>query len=250
AGAGGGGGRGTGQQPPQPAAGEQTTAAEQPAPAQFGGGGGGGGGGFGGGGRGPRVAPGEYTVKVSAAGKEATTTIRVQEDPRIEIAEADRAKWNDAVMKAYELQRSAAAAQRAVQNLRTQMTALQESLRRMSNVPKEVNDAVKSVSDQVDQVQKKIVPVFDQSGSAGPPLPDAPRPVLGRIGQLFNGLDSYTAAPTANQTAKLGELSSELKALIDQLNKLIDEAVPNLNKQIRDSGVSFVNPGQRVNPPQ
>jgi hypothetical protein len=41
-----------------------------------------------------------------------------------------------------------------------------------------------------------------------------------------------------------------LRVLIDQLNKLIDEAVPNLNKQIRDSGVSFVNPGQRVAPPQ
>lgn len=153
-------------------------------------------------------------------------------------------------MKAYELQRSAATAQRSVQNLRTQITALQDSLRRTPNVPKEVNDAVKSVSDQVDNVSRKIMPTFDQSGSAGPPLPDAPRPVLGRIGQLFNGLDSYTAAPTADQIAKLGELSTELKTLVEQLNKLIDEVVPNLNKQIRDSGVSFVNPGQRVPLPQ
>ena len=153
-------------------------------------------------------------------------------------------------MKAYELQRSAAAAQRSLVALRTQITALQESLRRTPNATKEVNDAVKSVSDQLDDVQRKVVPTFDQSGSAGPPLPGAPRPVLGRIGQLFNGLDSYTAAPTPDQTAKLGELATELKALVDQLNKLIDEAVPNLNKQIRDSGVSFVNPGQRVPPPQ
>jgi ABC-type transporter Mla subunit MlaD len=153
-------------------------------------------------------------------------------------------------MKAYELQRSASAAQRSVQNLRTQITGLQDSLRRTPNVPREVNDAVKTVSDQVDDVSKKIVPVFDQSGSAGPPLPDAPRPVLGRIGQLFNGLDSYTAAPTADQTAKLADLSTELKGLVEQLNKLIDEAIPNLNKQIRESGLSYVNPGQRVALPQ
>ena len=130
------------------------------------------------------------------------------------------------------------------------MTALQDSLRRTPNVAREVNEAVRTVSAQVDEVSRRIVPTFDQSGSAGPPLPDAPRPVLGRIGQLFNGLDSYTAVPTADQTAKLGELSAELKTLVEQLNKLIDEAVPNLNKQIRDSGVSFVNPGQRVTPPQ
>src|SRR5262249_57987821 len=240
------------QQAPQepPPAGAEPGAAGQETPApQFGGGGGGGF--FGGGGRGPRVAPGDYMVKVSAAGKEATSTLRVQEDPRIQISDADRGKWTEAVTRAYELQRSAAAAQRSVQNLRTQLTALQEPLRRTPNVPREVGDKVKAVSDQVEDVQKKLVPTFDQSGSAGPPLPDAPRPLLGRIGQLANGLDNYTAAPTADQTARLGELAAELKTLIDQLNKLIDEGVPNLNKQIRDSGMSFVNPGQRVaTPPQ
>ena len=252
-GGGGGGGRGGGgragqsQQPPAAQGETATPAPQQTAPQP---GGGGGGGGFGGGGRGPRVPPGEYNVKVSAAGKDATATIRVQEDPRIQISETDRAKWTDAVMKAYELQRSAAAAQRAVQNLRTQIASVQDSLRRTPNVSKEVNDAVKSVADQVDDVQRKIVQAFDNSGSAGPPLPGTPRPILQRIGQLFNGLDSYTAAPTADQTAKLAEFSSEMKTLVDQVNKLIDEAVPNLNKQIRDSGVSFVNPGQRVTPPQ
>jgi len=245
-GGGGGGGRGGGQQPPQPA--EPGAAAPGAQAAQAGGGGGGGG--FGGGGRGPRVPPGEYTVKVSAAGKEATAILRVQEDPRIQISEADRAKWVDAVMKAYELQRSAAAAQRAVQNLRTQMTALQDSLRRTPNVSSDVNNAVKSASDQVDDVQRRIVQAFDNSGSAGPPLPGTPRPILQRVGQLYSGLDSYTAAPTADQTAKLAELATELKSLVDQVNKLIDETVPNLNKQIRDSGVSFVNPGPRIPSPQ
>jgi photosystem II stability/assembly factor-like uncharacterized protein len=244
----GGGGGGRGGPPQAPTAEGAATPEPQAAAPQFGGGGGGGG--FGGGGRGPRVPPGEYTVKVSAAGKDATATIRVQEDPRIQISEADRAKWTDAVMKAYELQRSAAAAQRAVQNLRTQITSVQDSLRRTPNVSKEVNDAVKSVADQVDDVQRKIVQAFDNSGSAGPPLPGTPRPILQRIGQLFNGLDSYTATPTADQSAKLAELSSEMKALVEQVNKLIEEAVPNLNKQIRESGVSFVNPGQRVSPPQ
>jgi photosystem II stability/assembly factor-like uncharacterized protein len=252
-GAGGGGGRAAGQQAEQPAqqqgqpaSAEAGALPEQPGAAQAGGGGGG----FGGGGRGPRVPPGEYAITVSASGKEATATLRVQEDPRIQISEADRAKWSAALMRAYELMRSATAAQRSVQNLKTQMTALQESLRRTPNVPKEVSDAVKSVSDRVDDTQKRVVPVFDQSGSAGPPLPDAPRPLLGRIGQLFGGLDGYTAAPTPAQGAKLGELSTELKVVIDQLNKLIDETIPNLNKQIRDSGVSFVNPGQRVAIPQ
>jgi photosystem II stability/assembly factor-like uncharacterized protein len=244
-GPGGGGGRGGGQQAAQRAGAATATPGAQALAAQAGAGGGGGGG-FGGGGRGPRVAPGEYNVRVSASGKEATGTARVQEDPRIQISEADRAKWTDAVMKAYELQRSAAAAQRAVQSLRTQITTLQESLRQTPNVSKEVNDAVRLLSDQVDDIQRKIVQTPGPPGSAGPPLPGTPRPVLQRVGQLYSGLESYTAAPTADQTAKLADLSAELKSLIEQVNRVIDEAVPNLNKQIRDSGVSFVNPGGRV----
>lgn len=247
--AGAGSGRGAGQQAAQRAGAPAATPGAQALAAQAGGGGGGGGG-FGGGGRGPRVPPGEYNVRVFASGKEATATVRVQEDPRIQISDADRAKWTDAVMKAYELQRSGAAAQRAVQNLRTQITTLQESLRQTPNVSKEVNDAVRSLSDQVDEVQSKIVQTPGPPGSAGPPLPGTPRPVLQRVGQLYSGLESYTAAPTADQTAKLADLSTELKSIVEQVNRVIDEAVPNLNKQIRDSGISFVNPGPRIPTPR
>ncbi len=92
------------------------------------GGGGGGGGGFFGGGRGPRVLPGEYTVMVAAAGKQATKTVRVEEDSRIQINEADRGRLTEAQMKLYEMQKSIDAARRSLQNLKTQMSALQDSL--------------------------------------------------------------------------------------------------------------------------
>jgi photosystem II stability/assembly factor-like uncharacterized protein len=195
---------------------------------------------------GPRVPPGEYIIKVTASGKEAVKTARIEEDPRIQISEADRARWNDAKMKVYEFQKTADSAQRSVQNLKTQLTALQESLKKNPGAPQSITAAVKAVADQIDDIQRRLVPVFDQSGNAGPPLPDAPRPLIRRLGQLAGALDSYTAAPTTDQAAAIDDLSTELKALIEQLNRVIDEAVPNLNKQMRDSGVAFVSPGPRV----
>jgi photosystem II stability/assembly factor-like uncharacterized protein len=220
-------------------------------PGQQGGGGGGGGGGFFGGGRGPRVAPGEYTIKLTAAGKESTKTVRVEEDARVQISDTDRARWNDATMKVYELQKSADRARRTVQSLKTQMTALQDALKKNPSTSQAINSAVKTVSDQIDDLQRKLVPVSDGPlGGAGPALPGTPRPLVGRIGQLAGGLDGYTAAPTTAQLERIDELSTELKTIIEQLNKVIDEAVPNLNKQMRDSGAPFVNPGQRITPPQ
>jgi photosystem II stability/assembly factor-like uncharacterized protein len=215
------------------------------------GGGGGGGGGFGGGGRGPRVPPGEYVVKLSAAGKQLTGTVRVEEDSRIQIAEADRQKWHGSLMKLYEMQRSGQAAQRSLQNLRTQMTSMQEGLQRTPNVSDAVAREAKAVNDKVDDLQRRLAQAGGgPPGSAGPALPGTPRPLLGRIGQMFNSIDNYTAAPTADQLTRIDDLSRELSGMIVELNKVIDEGIPNLNKQIRESGVTFINAGAKVQPPQ
>jgi len=219
-------------------------------PGQQGGGGGGGGGGFFGGARGPRVLPGEYTVTVAAAGKQSAKTVRVEEDSRVQINEADRGQLTEAQMKLYGLQKSADAARRSLQNLRTQMTSLQDALKKTPNVSAETNAAVKKVADQIISLQRRLVNVPDTTGNAGPPLPGEPRPLIGRIGQIAGGLDGYTAAPTADETRRIEEASNELKTFIGELNKLIGESIPELNKQMRDSGISFVNAGRPVAPPQ
>jgi photosystem II stability/assembly factor-like uncharacterized protein len=213
-------------------------------------GGGGGGGGFGFGPRGPRVQPGEYTITIAAAGKQATKTVRVEEDPRIQISDADRAKLVEAQMKLYAMQRATGNVRRALEGLRNQLNVLQESLKKTPNVSGEVSGAVKSVADQVDDLYRKTVNVPDTTGNAGPALPDAPRPIQNRIGGLANGLDGYTALPTADETQRIDELSGELRTLVEQVNKLLEETIPNLNKQMRDNGMMFVNTVPRVAPPQ
>src|SRR5579859_3455626 len=66
---------------------------EAPGGGGRGGGGGGGGGPFGfGANRGPLVDPGEYNVAIAAGGKNETKTVGVEEDPRITLSAADRAK--------------------------------------------------------------------------------------------------------------------------------------------------------------
>ena len=211
---------------------------------------GGGGGGFFGAPRGPRVSPGDYTVTISAGGKQASKSVRVEEDPRIQISPGDRARLDDAVMKVYELQKSADSLRRSVESLRSQLKSLDAELKKAPNVSDAARAALKSLTDKVDDLQRKTVASADQSGGAGPALPDAPRPVVGRLGQLSGSLDSYTAPPTPSQSERIGELTSELKSLVDQLNKLLDEDVASVNRTLRESGVQFLNPGQRLAPPK
>jgi hypothetical protein len=45
-------------------------------------------------------------------------------------------------------------------------------------------------------------------------------------------------------------MTRELTTIIADLNKMIEESIPNLNNKIREGGVSFINPGQKVQPPE
>jgi photosystem II stability/assembly factor-like uncharacterized protein len=213
--------------------------------------GGGGGGGFFGGPRGPRVQPGEYVIKIIAGDKTATGKVIVQEDPRIQIVEADRGKLSDTIAKVYALQKPAEAGRKTMQSLKTQITALQNSLKDNPDISKAINDSVQKLSDQLTTIQKKLVATPDNSGSAGPPLPDEPRPLLTQINGVAGGLDSYTAAPTQDELVRIDDLTKQLKDILAELAKFIAEDVNSLNKQLRDSGFQFLNPGKPIeSPPQ
>ena len=209
----------------------------------------GGGGGFFGQSRGPRVQPGTYTIKIVAGDKTANGTVAVQEDPRIQIVEADRGKLNDAIARVYALQKSADAARKTMRSLNTQITALQTSLKDNPEVSKQTNDSIQKLADQLNQIQKKLVAPPD-TGGAGPALPDEPRPLLSQINGLAGGLDSYTAAPTADEMVRIDDLAKQLNDLIAELNKFVETDVANLNKQLREGGLQFLNPGKRLEPPQ
>src|SRR5205085_2914458 len=200
--------------------------------------------------RGLKGGRGEYAVTISAGGKQLSKTVRVEEDPRVQISDADRAQLAEAQGKVFAMQRAAGQARRSLQNLKAQLTTLQDSLKKTPGVSAEVNTAVKSVSDQVDDLLKKLIGVPATPGNAGPPLPDEPRPLQGRINSLAFGLESYTAAPTQDDGRRIGEAAAELKTLVDQANRVLDQSVAELNKQMRDSGVAFINGGGRITLPQ
>lgn len=212
--------------------------------------GGGGGGGFFGQSRGPRMLPGTYTIKIAAAEKTASGTVVVQEDPRIQIVEADRGKLSDAIMRVYALQKSADGARKTMRSLSAQITALQTSLKDTPDVPKPTTDSIQKLADRLNDIQKKLITPPDTTGNAGPALPDEPRPLLGLINGVAGGLDSYTAAPTADEMVRIDDLAKQLNELITELNRFVETDVANLNKQLREGGLQFLNPGKPVEPPQ
>jgi photosystem II stability/assembly factor-like uncharacterized protein len=213
-----------------------------------GGGGGGGGGGRGffgaGGGRGTLVDPGEYTVTISAAGKTDSRTVVVEEDPRVQISEEDRARKRKAIETLVTMTKDADAARRKAAAMNAALTGLTESWKQPNAAA--VPESIKKAADDLMTKVKAAVATFETAGGggrgagggAGPPLAYVPPPVTQKIARLMGTIDSYSAAPTSRQMADIEEASAQLRKGTEAVNQLWDE-VPKLNKMMVDAGVAY-----------
>ena len=205
-------------------------------------GGGGGGRGFGGPARGAMVDPGNYVVTIAAAGKTDSRTFTVEEDPRVQLTDDDRAKRRKALSTLSGMTRDADAARRRIVGLNTALTSLTDSWKQ-PNAPAVPDSVKKSAEDLL----TKVKPVFGsfeapagggRGGGAGPGGPYVPPPVTQKIARLMTSIDGYSAAPTTRQTTDLAEAQTQLQAGIAEVNRLWDE-VPKLNKLMLDAGIPY-----------
>ena len=209
-----------------------------------GGGGGGGGGRFGGAGRGSLVDPGEYTVTLTLAGKTETQKVTVEEDPRVQMTDDDRARRRKAVDTLVSMTKEADAARRKALAMTTALTNLTDSWKAPTAAP--VPDAVKTAADSLMKRLKVAAAVFENQGgggrggggSAGPPPPYTPPPVTQKIARLMGSIDGYSAAPTSRQLSDIEAASAELQKGLAEINQLWDD-VPKFNKMMSDAGVQY-----------
>jgi photosystem II stability/assembly factor-like uncharacterized protein len=207
---------------------------------EFGAEGGGGGGGRGGGpARGALVDPGSYVVTIAAAGKTDSKTFTIEEDPRVQFSDDDRAKRRRVLTTLSGMTRDADAARRKIVGMNTALTALTESWKQPNAPP--VPESVKKAATDLMEKVKPALATFEAPGGGGGRGgggPFVPPPVTQKISRLMNALDGYSAPPTTRQMADLKEASAQLESGIAEVNRLWDE-VPKLNKVMMDAGVPY-----------
>jgi hypothetical protein len=172
-----------------------------------------------------------------------TKTVHVDEDPRIEISAADRAARYKAEMAAFALTRDLATTQSQIVSLKTSLDAAINAWKtrpQSARIPENVQKAAGDFQKQVDNVAGHFVnpPLeSEEQGSAAPPLIVYPPTIGQRINQVYGGIQSVTAAPTSDELAELDMLTKELNDFKPQIQKLVREGLPALNKMINDAGV-------------
>jgi ABC-type transporter Mla subunit MlaD len=166
----------------------------------------------------------------------------VEDDPRIQISEADRKAWYDMQMAMSRVNPQLQQGMRTLNTLGNQLREVKTQIGRNPRTPDAVTKALQALLDKVEGLGGRE-PESEPPGFAGAPLADAPQTIQSRIG--FGGGGGFgggmTGAPTAAQKAALERNQKELAAFAETMRGITDTDVPALNKLLLEAGVGRIN---------
>jgi photosystem II stability/assembly factor-like uncharacterized protein len=182
--------------------------------------------------RGPRLVPGDYTVRLTKAGKVYDTKLKVGLDRRAKFSSADRKAQFDAAMRVHGLFGDESA-------LMDRITGLRQALAQSGAAVPEGDPLRKQVSDfdgKVDAVRKKIVATTEGGAITGEER------LREHTDQLYGAILSYEGKPAAYQIAYIDTLRRELNDVTKQFDQLLAQDLPALNDSLKSKGQQPIEP--------
>ncbi|MGB7296546.1 MAG: hypothetical protein WBC70_13240 [Candidatus Aminicenantales bacterium] len=188
----------------------------------------------------PYVLPGEYRVTLQAGGQEATKTVKVEGDPRIDVAYEDRKAQHDALMSLYRLSPLMSDAEKTLGSLRGRLDDAEEMTKKAPQAPSAVKEAIQEVKARVQDVRKEIL------GDPQAGFQAMRFSVRGRLLLLARSIGGYTGVPSDRQLQDIAKHTDRLKTLVEKINTIIDADIPRLNTLMDENGIPYIAPIEKI----
>lgn len=181
------------------------------------------------------VLPGEYQVKLSAAGQEQTKPVRVEGDPLVQMSDADRRTLYETLAALTSMQSTMQTVAATIPKLEQAIIQMTETLKAYPAAPATVKNAVDAASNQVKDLRTKALGTGGGGGQGEGG--GGSQPLRGRINSLKGEAVTSQSLPTAVQTRRIDEFSKELETVVSDVNAWITTKLPDLYKQLNDNNI-------------
>jgi hypothetical protein len=182
--------------------------------------------------RGPRLAPGDYTVRLTKAGKVYDTKLTIGLDSRAKFSSADRKAQFDAAMRVVGLFGDETALMERIIGLRQALAQTGAALPEGDQLRKQISD----FDGKVDAVRKKIVATTEGGAITGEER------LREHTDQLYGAILSYEGKPATYQIAYIDTLKRELDEVTKQFDQLLAQDLPVLNDSLKSKGQQPLSP--------
>ena len=173
--------------------------------------------------QGPRVMPGDYTVKMTKGDQVYTEALKVELDPRAKFTVEDRKAQYDLALKLYNLLEHMTYAVDSIEGVRDSAKARAAKLQEKDPL----RAKLQQLADSSDQVRSKIVATKEGGMITGEER------IREHVGQLYGAVNQYEGRPGDYQVARADSLSRELEDVITEFKQLSDRELSSLNPALR-----------------
>jgi len=180
----------------------------------------------------PLVAPGEYTVELTVDGQKFRTATSVQADPRFQMNQTDLEAQHEALAEILAASKKMGLAITAATNIRRQLDTLGQDLKKGDRVEATLDSAIQAFSEKFRAVEEKVVPKEFGSTSMTRELALRGGSLNQQILILGMSISGFPAAPTKADLFQLEQIKQRVEGLVGQINQLIREDIPALNRAL------------------
>ncbi|PYL55807.1 MAG: sialidase, partial [Verrucomicrobia bacterium] len=182
--------------------------------------------------RGPRLVPGDYTVRLTKAGKTYETKLAIGLDRRAKFTAEDRKAQYDAAMKVHTLFNDESALMDRIVALRRDVSKAAAAV--AENDP--LKKTIKGFDDKIDNVRKKIVATKEGGAITGEER------LREHTDQLYSALLSFEGKPGDYQIAYIAALRRELEDMTKDFDQLLTKDLSGLNESLKSKGQPAIAP--------
>jgi photosystem II stability/assembly factor-like uncharacterized protein len=178
---------------------------------------------------GPVVAPGAYTVKLTAGGQSQTQTVTVRPDPRLKTAPEDYAAQ---LALALQLRDKLSTVNEAVIQIR-------EAKKQLARYESEdqVKDAAKALNAKLTEVEEAL---YQTKLKAGEDALNFPIKLNNKLAALKSAVEESDTAPVKQAQMLYEDLATQANAELEKLKHLVEGDLPAFNKQVRDANIPAI----------
>ncbi|MGB0524075.1 MAG: VPS10 domain-containing protein [Flammeovirgaceae bacterium] len=184
---------------------------------------------------GPQVMPGTYTVKIKYGELEATTTVEVKQDPRLNISEADLTAKNELYNKLATNVMVATAGMDRIREAQKTVGLVNKILAdREDDTAKSLKEMGKVMKDSLQSITHLFVP---KKGIQG--IFQNPELINQLLGQTFFHVQAVPGKPGQTQQIEVDQTIQALKPVIAKINDFFDQEWPKYKQAVESAELSL-----------
>jgi len=182
---------------------------------------------------GPRVAPGTYTVKISAGDWSETHPLTILKDPRSQTTQAEFDEQVALLLKMRDSLNEIYDGVRAVREVRRQAKNLIQNLQAACRDVGKLQETADPLFEKLTRIEEKLM---QPKNTADQDTENFPTQLDNQLAYIYMKLDATDFRPTDGQVERFHDLEREKESLLRELRDILDTDLAAFNTLVQELG--------------